>query len=219
MAALGRVGHVRAWEVTHGRKREINNGWHPHFHILLFLERPHCSLHEFEDWAYAVWSRACRASGLDEPNRRYGVSLQDGSRAAEYVAKMGLEDARGWGLDAEMTKGHIKRAKNGETPFDLLRAELADGDAQARALFREYAAAFKGKRQLVWSRGLRELLGLGQVATDAELAAAQEDDCIQLSEIGRDQWRQILRCDARAELLVIARRGDYQAVMRFIEAL
>ena len=28
---LGKVGHVTATEVTHG-----SNGWHPHYHILLF---------------------------------------------------------------------------------------------------------------------------------------------------------------------------------------
>ena len=44
-----------------------------------------------------------------------------------------------------MTKGHIKKGKaGGETPFDLLRAVLADkNDKQAAALFAEFAKAFR----------------------------------------------------------------------------
>lgn len=32
-AALGKVGHIITTEVTHGK-----NGWHPHYHILLFFK-------------------------------------------------------------------------------------------------------------------------------------------------------------------------------------
>jgi hypothetical protein len=35
-AELGVVGQIRALEVTHGRRSERNNGWHPHYHLLLF---------------------------------------------------------------------------------------------------------------------------------------------------------------------------------------
>ena len=30
------IGQIRALEVTHGRLRRVNNGWHPHYHVLLF---------------------------------------------------------------------------------------------------------------------------------------------------------------------------------------
>ena len=33
---MGTVGQIRALEVTHGRKSPRNNGWHPHYHVLLF---------------------------------------------------------------------------------------------------------------------------------------------------------------------------------------
>jgi hypothetical protein len=156
---------------------------------------------------------------LDAPSRRHGVKLDDGAEAAAYVAKMGLEDARSWGMDSEITKGHIKRAKDGETPFDLLRSVLADpGDRQGRALFREYAQAFRGKRQLVWSRGLRDLLGLDADATDEELSAAQDGDAELLGTLTTDEWRIVLRCDARGELLEVARHG-WGAVERLLGSL
>ena len=75
-----------------------------------------------------------------------------------------------------MTKGHIKKGKaGGETPFDLLRAVLADkNDKQAAALFAEFAKAFKGKRQLSWSNGLKAKFNLVE-KDDEELAAELED--------------------------------------------
>ena len=31
---MGKIGHIKALEVTHGR-----NGWHPHFHLLIFTKQ------------------------------------------------------------------------------------------------------------------------------------------------------------------------------------
>lgn len=226
MGTMGRFGHIRAWEVTHGRKRDLvvgkhNSGWHPHFHILLFLKirwTVH-ALRELEDWAFQVWLSCCRLAQLPAPSREYGVTLEDGSKAAEYVAKMGLEEPRStWGLDCEMTKGHTKRAKDGETPFDFLRSCLACEDPQGRALFREFATCFKGKRQLVWSRGLRERFDL-VTRTDAELAESQEVDAHILANLTREDWRMVLRLDARGELLELARHGSWEPVARLLEGL
>ena len=134
------IGTVRAWEVTHG-----DNGWHPHFHILLFV-RPGLDLEQLRFEFYALWANCCRLAKLPIPSQEHGVRLDDGAQAANYVSK-GL-----WGLDREMTKGHLKKAKHGRSPFDLLRSYLYDQDRQAGALFCDYARSFKGKRQLVWSK-------------------------------------------------------------------
>lgn len=217
MDALGRIGHIRSWEVTHGRARRVNHGWHPHFHILLFLDSVPADLVAAEDRAYLVWENACRLAGLPSPNRRHGVTLQDGSRAAAYVAKMGREESR-WGLGHEMTKGHLKRAKDGETPFDFLRAALAGDDPRARALFAEFAAAFRGKRQLVWSRGLRERFDIAEVS-DEEITRSQENDAWILSRLSRDDWRLVLKFDVRGELLELARYGVWDPVARFLDSL
>ena len=218
---MGRVGHVRAWEVMHGRRREVSHGWHPHFHILLFLDRDSGDLGAWEDRLFSVWANACRLGGLDAPSRAHGVRLDDGTKAGRYVAKMGLEELTGpvWGLDAEMTKGHIKRAKDGETPFDLLRAILGDrGDGEAVRLFREYAGAYRGKRQLVWSRGLRERLGLDADVSDEEIAATPEEGAEVLGRLTLDEWRAVLRCDFRGELLELARHG-WEHVRRLLDGL
>jgi hypothetical protein len=201
--SIGCVGTVRAWEVTHG-----DNGWHPHFHLLLFV-RSGLDLDGLLERFSAVWANSCRLAGLPIPSDRYGVTLEDGSKAAAYASK--------WGLENEMTKGHVKKAKKGRTPFDLLRAYMNDGDRQAAALFKEFADNFKGKRQLVWSKGLKALFEV-QELTDAELATAPEDRAELLGTISLDQWRVIVRLDLRADVLELARFG-WEPVQLFLSGL
>ena len=77
----------RAFEVTHGNQ----NGFHPHFHILVFTEdRLDCST-LLQVYANA-WKRACRLAGLPEPSDEHGVTVQDGSQAAQYASKPGAQD-------------------------------------------------------------------------------------------------------------------------------
>lgn len=71
---------------------------------------------------------------------------------SQYISK--------WGLEYEMTKGHIKKGrKNSYTPFDLLQFSINDFlkfmVLILQKLFQEFAIAFKGARQLSWSRGLK----------------------------------------------------------------
>ena len=48
----------------------------------------------------------------------------------------------------------MKTGRDGRyTPWDLLRVVGATGESWARDRFPEYAAAFKGKHQLEWSKG------------------------------------------------------------------
>jgi hypothetical protein len=120
--------------------------------------------------------------------------------AANYIGK--------WGLHDEMTKSHVKRGKGSEnkTAFDLLRASLS-GDVSAGEKFREHAAAFSGRRQLVWTRGLRELLSLGVEKSDAETANADEGAVEEIATIGPSDWSRVLRHDMRAAVLLAAEKG------------
>jgi len=202
---MGCVGTVRAWEVTHGK-----NGWHPHFHLLAFV-RAGVDLLEAKRRVYGVWSTACRLAGLPVPSIEHGADVRDGSEAAAYASK--------WGLDQEMTKGHMKQARaiNGRSPFDLLRSYLRDDDKQAAALFKEYAGAFHGKRQLVWSKGLKDLFEVGK-ESDEEVAARQDDSAELLGRIELDDWRRVLAHDLRGEVLELAFYG-WEPVERLLSGL
>lgn len=204
--SIGYIGSVRALEVTHGRKRAVNNGWHPHYHVLLFVQSG-LDLGHLREILYQRWLKACtRAKMPALPDFKHGLRLDDGSKAAAYASK--------WGLESEMTKGHIKKANDGETPFDLLRVYAYDDDKQAAALFREFAETFKGKRQLHWSHGLKSKFQLEEV-TDEELAAEQDDQAAVLGTIELEDWKRILKADVRGEILELARHG-WEPVERFL---
>jgi len=36
LVEMGTIGKIKALEVTHGRLSDQNNGWHPHYHLLMF---------------------------------------------------------------------------------------------------------------------------------------------------------------------------------------
>jgi len=213
--ALGCVGHIRTLEVTHGA-----NGWHPHFHILLFIDAK-VGASEFAVGGPAApafflrgadaWREACRRSGLPVPSYEHGFRLDDGSKAAKYVSK--------WGLEDEMTKGHIKKGrKESCTPFDLLRRVLADGkDKEAARLFREFATEFKGSRQLVWSRGLKACFQVVEM-NDEEITQKIETEAVVLGRITVAEWRCVLAADGRALVLELARSG-WELVRLYLDRL
>jgi hypothetical protein len=217
-AEMGTVGQIRATEATHGRLSPQNNGWHPHYHVMLFqgvgVDLARFDQAQMMDWQvrlYLQWAKACKAAGLGEPSFAHGLKLDGGDKAEKYMTK--------WGLEHELTKGHIKKALHGETPFDLLRAYLADpSDKQAAALFIEYANAFKGKRQLHWSKGLKKRYAVTD-KSDIELATATEDKCSYLADITDAQWRDVLAVKGRGTVLQVAASGGRDALVVYLESI
>ena len=208
--SLGTVGTIRALEVLDGTPNTTgNNGWHPHFHILLFVAQG-VDMEKAHRTAFGIWADECMKAGLGIPSFKHGVDLRDGSYAEKYVSK--------WGLENEMTKGHIKKGgKRGRSPFDLLRC-YNEGDKQAGALFVEYATHFKGKRQLVWSNGLKALFAIEE-ATDIEVAEREEERAELGAELSRDDWKIILNFDVRAEILEAFENGGAFEVAHCIAML
>lgn len=205
-------GSVRALEVTHGQ-----NGWHPHIHELLFVAGG-VDRQELLEELRARWSAMVGKAGLRDVNE-HGVDVQIADMTvADYVAKFG--HTRTWGPEHEVAKAVSKRGRSGgRTPVDLLAAATFDGDHKAGRLWRHYALTFKGRRQLVWSAGLRELLGLGAETSDVEIAEDVKPYSHLLASLSAAQWRAILRLDLRMETLQIASRGDTGALWEFLGAL
>lgn len=211
---MGCVGRIRGLEVTYTPE----NGWHPHLHVLLFINRPLDSIvmDNLQNALLDAWKSCCEASGLNTPNE-HGCKLENGSYASQYVSK--------WGLESELTKGHSKKSRTGYSPFDLLRliAGTYQGQAaplqerQAKALFAEYSRHMKGKRQLHWSAGFRDLLGLGKEKTDEELVNEVEETEVLLLDIPLNIWKLILRKDSRGEFLEVCRQGAQAAETYLIE--
>lgn len=200
----GYVGQVRALEVTHGA-----HGWHPHLHVLLFLDQPpdFKALHR---QLWASWRALVLGAGLGTPAEG-AFKVQDGSVAAKYASK--------WGIPEEMTKGHFKTARSarGRTPFALLRDYLTS-DQQAGALFREFAAAFKGRRQLRWSPGLRDLLGIGVEKTDEQEAASIDAIDEFLGRFEARDFRTVMRHHLLPLIAEIFRTGTHADVRALLDS-
>lgn len=211
----GLVGFVRALEVTYG-----DHGWHPHCHVLLFVEaRSGVAPEQLAASLRALWASAMDSCGLSGNGHAFDFRSTRGA-VADYVAKWG-HDAQvdlPWSASAEMTKSHVKQGRgSSRSPFGLLHDSLMGEDA-AGALFREYAVAFKGRHQLQWSRGLRDLLGLVEDAPSDEELAASVDDGVWLGHLTREQWRFILGCDLRGEFATLAANCDWVDALSWLMA-
>ena len=184
--------YISCFEITHGI-----NGFHPHYHVLLFV--PYSlgkqSLPGIKQDMYKVWKDCCLKAGLDEPSEKHGLDLQAGNEAGAYVAK--------WGLEHEMTKGHIKKGKeNNRTPFDILRS-YTDSENQADSnLFKLYYFAFKGTRQLNWSKGLKKLVSKAEEKTDQEIVDDTDNVAELLFKLDIEMWHAVRKQKKQGELLV-----------------
>jgi hypothetical protein len=218
--AYGLIGLIRSLEVTQG----FANGWHPHVHELWFCARKltDSEFREFKRRQFDLWREACLQSGVALPNRKYGVDVVRAFSPAEYLQKFGRE--QNWGTGAELTRSHIKQSRDrkGRTPFDLLRIanEKQDYSGYEAKLFAEYATAFYGARQCLWSRGLKQLFGIGEMS-DEEIAEREDDKSRIIANIDRETWSKVLRLpyDGRAAILRLAETGGREAVERFLKGV
>ena len=184
--------YISCFEITHG-----DNGFHPHYHVLLFI--PYSigvgSLSLMQADMFKVWEHCCLKAGLGAPSQKHGLHLQAGNEAGDYVSK--------WGLEHEMTKGHVKKGKkDGRTPFDILRSFDETGDEKEANLFRLYYFAFKGQRQLNWSRGLKKLCSKGQEKTDQEIVDDTDNVAEMLFKLDIELWNAVRSQGKQGELLI-----------------
>lgn len=202
---LGIEGTIRGLEVTDGL-----NGFHPHFHVLVFAQ-PTFTAQSFQAAYLPFWQDACVKSGLPRPLDQHGLRVDDGSWAARYATK--------WGLEDEMTKSHTKTSKGdkGMTPWDMLRDVLKNDSERSRARFYIYAIAFKGRRQLYWSNGLKARLAVEEV-TDEQLVAIQEENASVLAELHQNDWKAVLWSRCESSLLDIAENNP-ETIPAFLKAL
>lgn len=213
MAACGHAGRIRTLEITHGK-----NGWHPHTHELLIVS-PAADPLRMKAVLAELWLKACRKVGLFQPERddewsflAHAVDVRDGDEgAAAYLAKM--DDQNKWGLSHEMTKGSSKQGRaSGVHPFKLA------ADVSTSELFMEYVKAVKGSRQLVWSRGLKAAVGLDD-KTDEEIAQEETTRVTDRIPLTPDDWRKVIRNDARYELIAAAEAKGSDGVTELIQSL
>jgi hypothetical protein len=226
------VGTVRGLEVTWG----FVHGWHPHLHVLQLADAagaggrgssatapgprhrapavdPKRAVELFEMWHHSI----LRHTDLDAPSRK-AFRLQDATHAARYVTKMGKEYS--WGAEDELVRSHTKRGRGVNlTPFDILRAAAEGRDGPWGPLWRAYEEAFKGRRQLVWSDGLRALLGTPDERSDQEVADSIGQLDPVLATITPDEWRRIRNGNHQATVLQVVALHGAEGLAHLLGAL
>lgn len=214
-------GLIRSLELTHG-----DNGWHPHTHELWFV-RSTADASLMLPEILKRWESACiRAGLLDEDDaaqlaafRVHAVDVKGWCSESDYLAKQ--DDSRHWGADREIAKGSTKagRAK-GRHAFGLLADASGKGSAARRAgrLYLVYIAAMRGKRQIVWSKGLKALVKVDDL-DDETLAVESRDEADLLGYITDDDWHTVRTVGAFAAVLDAAEVGGWPAVQSLIDRL
>ena len=216
----GLIGHITRREVTHGA-----NGWHPHIHRILFFdgstEITQDHLDELMDEYMRVMVTASARVGLSKPMRSaQDLQLVDtgAERLADYLAKSDYDPSKmrsAQSVGFEMTSTHTKSGRKGSrTPWEILDSARLNGDADDLELWHEYEAATSGKRALVWSRGLKKMLSIGE----------KDDDDIVKQDHGGEQvltiadWSPVQRMPfLGAALLDAVEIGGVQAGIDFCD--
>lgn len=193
----GVIGVVNSLEFTVSQE----NGWHPHVHMLMFANRKafdesapneQGDLDSFmiEDLK-KLWVSVLFKCDLGDQSKitdmmKHALNVRGGEKAAEYIAKFGRDEK--WGASSELARSHGKIGAAGEkwgtqhfTPFQLLVwAEQGDGWSVHR--FREYADVVEGKRAIVWSPKLKDLLDVADI--DEEVWAQQDEPSPEQIKVG-----------------------------------
>lgn len=203
---MGILGTVKAFEITYS---EVN-GFHPHAHYIIFYTSA-VSIKNMQSEMRDRWQNVTSKAGL-EILRNIGLQLQDGEKAEEYMTKHG-----NWGIDRELTKTHMKKGKNHAslTPFDFLRMYLDDQDEKYLFLFREYANAVKGKRQLYYSKGLKQMYEVDD-KTDEQLATEKIEKAELKAIIDYFDWKEKIAKDKRAMLLDLVEKYGVQDAFNIV---
>ena len=210
MRDFGIVGNIRTLEVTYG-----DNGFHPHLHILLFSERNQIDYKALHKRLYEKWEHSLQSIGRYTNQKAFNLQFSN-EAIANYVTKWGeIDSNNNWDISHEMTKNPVKVAKKGGyTPFALLESSQNGNEIHGK-LFQEYAKYMKGKRQLRYSEGLKELLGLLE-KSDEEICNEKIEQAYLFMILSREQWKQVLGNDIRGELLQQVANGDIETVVTFL---
>jgi hypothetical protein len=170
----GVVAYVSSYEITPGVY-----GWHPHVHMLLFLDRDHPDVD-------LMWSEIVSRyiylvdRGGGYASRHHAVDVtRAGSDAGQYLVKHVFVDD---GLVSEMGSTNTKdgRGSGSKTFWDLVF--LSKYFSYAVDLVKEYANATYRLQSFIWSRGAKDLFGI------KDQKDCDDADPIPVANITRPVW-------------------------------
>jgi hypothetical protein len=216
-ASMGWVGSVRRVEVTHGHA-----GWHVHAHILETWEKPSPTgqrlaegvygpldfVQTYETACFKAWSSGLLAQGLAAPRRGVGTDLRplDLSQSAREIARyVSARSTSRESVSLELSDavgGKLAKGSN-RSPWQLLAASMA-GDKEACRLWFAWEQGSKGRRALLWSKGIRDRYEALTEDLDLDEPDERETTILALEE---ELWSKLLVTGCPGELLAVAETG------------
>lgn len=215
-------GYVRSTEVTYGA-----NGWHPHIHALFFTDDKlsGTEVEAFGDEVHTRWARYVHRATGKLPTREHGIDVQladdDGQVLGFYLSKVqdeGASKKKKWDASAELARADVKRGRGGENfvPFELLDSNRPMPLAQCRRLWVEYYESTKGRRAIIWSRGLKARY---EVSEKSDEAIIEETESAPMQWVADGRAYDTLRRSAPDLLAVVleaAEAGNWAVVMMLL---
>lgn len=219
---FGIAGWLRVVEVTDGR-----NGWHPHVHGVVFVRQIDAEgLRAFGEGMFGRWQRAAIRQGLEAPEmvgqEWHVIGAGGDSKIAEYLTDAKTFGAAATAMGLELTSTQSKRARSAystRSTWEVLE-DAINGETRGLARWWEFEQASSGKRQISYSQGLRELLGvdfdeLRDEQISAEELGSSEDAGLIVTPSG---WhRMASNPDWIPASLEVLRVGGWSLLARFLE--
>ena len=240
---IGLKGFIRRMEETindnDAEFNKGNDGWHPHYHIILFIPREKLqTLSSYEKQLREIWFELTSKYFEEEVGesipeafhdavRRHGLVLSrysDEERNGElievkdsnYLAKiMGYDPEEVYGVDKEMTAFNLKNSK---IPFDLLRGEWTANKAD---LWCEYVLATKSVPCFEFSYGLAKMVAEYYKAHPEEESEAEyrpysgsgsAPDEKTVAHIDKMMYKFLFKCGMIDKAKVVVAQGGYEAL-------
>lgn len=215
---FGYLGYVRVLEETYG-----DNGWHPHIHVVHVYERALTDedILAIHDAEFNAWRAAARRFGLGEPVRAASDLQRAAGQFSDYLTKQRFfhRDMDTAKVSYELTGRWSKTGRGSRTPFQILEAAIDGAEANDIELWQEYETATFQRRQMTWSRGLKDICGVNDVS-DEDAANTVADDPIRfvVADWVRDIGRRWDRGRVIAGLLDAVDDADPSAALGFCES-
>jgi hypothetical protein len=195
----GIIGTITGLEVRYSTR----TGWHPHKHCI-YLHNNDVTVNP-DALKSRLEKRYCkRLENLGYRTTKETVDVRK-AHLDWYISK--------WGFENELTAGMMKKSKKSisVSPF-----ELAMKDENK---FREYANGMFRKRALVWSPGLKKMMGIEE-KTDEEINLEETEESREVINLTKKHWKVILKKKLRGKLLSEATKnqGDWKALALWLHS-
>ena len=216
----GVAGWLRVVEVTYGV-----NGWHVHVHCVLFLEGKQSDrlVKQLHASMVGRWASKLVALGLLAPlsigQEAHLVKDAGDKDLSSYLTKA-TDGARRIGLELTQTQSKTARGiHKTRSPWALLDDVEDLGLAESLGLWHEWERGSKGRKQMTWSKGTRERLGLLVEKSDEDVAAEEHgssaDDLVLIDAAG---WKRLTRVPVDlARLLAVTEASGLKGLRAFLD--